>query len=123
VKKSNWSGLLAGLVVAPLAVLGGYVAGTVAAERAIRRRDSVPARLPDAVSAPPVEQPAAPEAPAEEEVSPEVILVLSAAVAAFLGKKARIRGARLVRTAPSSAWTQAGRVYIQASHALGRAGR
>ena len=54
-----------------------------------------------------------------EEVSPEIILVLTAAVAAFLGKRARIRGARLVRTAPSNAWAQQGRVFVQASHNLG----
>ena len=46
-------------------------------------------------------------------------MVLTAAVAAFLGKRARIRGARLVRTAPSSAWAQQGRVFVQASHNLG----
>jgi methylmalonyl-CoA carboxyltransferase large subunit len=50
---------------------------------------------------------------------PEIVMVLTAAVAAFLGKRARIRGTRLVRTAPSSAWAQQGRVFVQASHNLG----
>jgi methylmalonyl-CoA carboxyltransferase large subunit len=45
----------------------------------------------------------------------ELLLVISAAVAAFLGKKAHVRQIRLVGTA---AWTQQGRVTIQASHAL-----
>jgi methylmalonyl-CoA carboxyltransferase 12S subunit len=62
-------------------------------------------------------QPAEPEAVAE--MPPEIVMVLTAAVAAFLGKRARIRGARLVRTAPSSAWAQQGRVFVQASHNLG----
>jgi methylmalonyl-CoA carboxyltransferase 12S subunit len=60
-----------------------------------------------------------PEPQAVEEVSLEIITVLTAAVAAFLGKRARIRGARLVRTAPSNAWAQQGRVFVQASHNLG----
>jgi methylmalonyl-CoA carboxyltransferase large subunit len=54
-----------------------------------------------------------------EEVAPETIMILTAAVAAFLGKRARIRSARLVRAAPSSAWAQQGRVFVQASHNLG----
>jgi methylmalonyl-CoA carboxyltransferase 12S subunit len=45
----------------------------------------------------------------------EVVLVISAAIAAFLGKKAHIRQIRLIG---SGAWAQQGRVTIQASHAL-----
>jgi methylmalonyl-CoA carboxyltransferase large subunit len=48
-------------------------------------------------------------------VSEEVVLVISAAVAAFLGKKPHIRQIRLLG---SAAWAQQGRVTIQASHAL-----
>jgi methylmalonyl-CoA carboxyltransferase large subunit len=68
---------------------------------------------------------AAPSAPApqkergegsrEDGVSEEIVLVISAAVAAFLGKKPRIRQIRLLG---SAAWAQQGRVTIQASHAL-----
>jgi methylmalonyl-CoA carboxyltransferase large subunit len=50
-----------------------------------------------------------------EELSEEIILVLSAAIAAYLGKKAPIRQIRLLR---SDAWAQQGRTTIQASHAL-----
>jgi methylmalonyl-CoA carboxyltransferase 12S subunit len=63
----------------------------------------------------------APAAPAaapkaeSEELSEELVLVLSAAIAAFLGKKPHIRQIRLLGTA---AWAQQGRVMIQASHAL-----
>ncbi len=50
-----------------------------------------------------------------EELSEELLLVLSAAIAAYLGKKAPIRQIRLLR---SDAWAQQGRATIQASHAL-----
>lgn len=50
-----------------------------------------------------------------EPLSDEVVVVLGAAVAAFLGKKARVRGIQLLG---SAAWAQQGRVAIQASHAL-----
>ena len=54
-------------------------------------------------------------APAAEPIPEELVLVISAAIAAFLGKKPRIRQIRLLG---SAAWAQAGRVTIQASHAL-----
>src|SRR5262249_29699476 len=50
-----------------------------------------------------------------EGLSEELVLVLSAAIAGFLGKKPQIRQIRLLGTA---AWAQQGRVLIQASHAL-----
>jgi methylmalonyl-CoA carboxyltransferase 12S subunit len=56
--------------------------------------------------------------PVAEGLSEELVLVIGAAVAAFLGKKAPIRQIRLLGTA---AWAQQGRVTIQASHALSRA--
>jgi methylmalonyl-CoA carboxyltransferase large subunit len=59
---------------------------------------------------------AAPAPPAQAEgVSEEILLVISAAIAAFLGKKPHIRQIRLLGT---TAWSQQGRVTIQASHAL-----
>jgi methylmalonyl-CoA carboxyltransferase large subunit len=48
-------------------------------------------------------------------LSEELVLVISAAIAAFLGKKAHIRQIRLIG---SAVWAQQGRVTIQASHAL-----
>jgi methylmalonyl-CoA carboxyltransferase large subunit len=59
--------------------------------------------------------PAPPPSAEPEGLSEELILVISAAIAAFLGKKPRIRQIRLVGT---TAWSQQGRVTIQASHAL-----
>lgn len=51
---------------------------------------------------------AAPAGPSEDDM-----LVISAAVAAFLGVNARIRQVHLVH---SSAWAQVGRMGVQASH-------
>lgn len=59
--------------------------------------------------------PAAPPAAEADGLSEELLLVLSAAIAAFLGKKPHIRQIRLLG---SVAWAQQGRVTIQASHAL-----
>lgn len=50
-----------------------------------------------------------------EGLSEELVMVISAAIAAFLGKKAHVRAIRLIGT---GAWAQQGRVTIQASHAL-----
>jgi len=54
-------------------------------------------------------------APQPDGVDEELILVISAAIAAFLGKKPHIRQIQLVGHA---AWAQQGRVTIQASHRL-----
>jgi len=59
--------------------------------------------------------PEAPAAPVEPEMSEEVLLAISAAVAAFLGKRAHVRQVRLVS---SMAWAQHGRASIQASHGI-----
>jgi methylmalonyl-CoA carboxyltransferase 12S subunit len=53
--------------------------------------------------------------PQPEEVGEEILLALSAAVAAYLGKRAHIKTVRLLG---STAWAQQGRVSIQASHRL-----
>jgi methylmalonyl-CoA carboxyltransferase large subunit len=62
------------------------------------------------------------EAPPTEEVTPEVLLVIAAAVTAFLGKKVRIRSAKRLQTPYEiiNPWSQQGRVFIQASHSLQR---
>lgn len=48
-------------------------------------------------------------------VSEETLLAISAAVAAYLGKRPHIRAVRLVS---SPGWAQQGRVSIQASHRI-----
>jgi methylmalonyl-CoA carboxyltransferase large subunit len=120
-----------GLLLLPLGILAGWVAGAAMSRRMVRsevqRLESLIESKNGKAAAAPAPAPPAPVVAATvpkppeivEEVSPETIMVLTAAVAAFLGKRARIRGARLVRTAPSSAWAQQGRVFVQASHNLG----
>jgi methylmalonyl-CoA carboxyltransferase large subunit len=87
-------------LTAQLAVLNGHLG-----------RIQFPA-LPG-VAAEPVAAQAAPPEP--EEFSEELLLAISAAVAAYLGKRPRIRAIRLVGT---GAWGQQGRVFVQASHQL-----
>jgi methylmalonyl-CoA carboxyltransferase 12S subunit len=120
------------LLLLPIGIFAGWVAGAAMSRRMVRREvarlesliesknGKAAVALAPAPTAPLVVQPAPPPEPEKvEEVAPEIIMVLTAAVAAFLGKRARIRGARLVRTAPSNAWAQQGRVFVQASHNLG----
>jgi len=54
-------------------------------------------------------------APVKEEVTPEIVLAISAAVAAFLGKRAKIRQIRL---SSQTAWAMQGRATVQASHGI-----
>ncbi len=76
-------------------------------------------RLEKGVKTPPSQVPAAPAkkaAPPQQpkpEITEEELLAVSAALAAFLGVRIRIRQIRLIG---SSAWAQQGRVSIQASH-------
>jgi methylmalonyl-CoA carboxyltransferase large subunit len=55
------------------------------------------------------------EAVAKQEVSADIVLVISAAVAAFLGKRASIRQIRLTGESP---WAMQGRATVQASHGM-----
>jgi hypothetical protein len=53
----------------------------------------------------------------QEEVTPETLVVIAAAVTAFLGKKVRIRSAKLLqKLAVASAWAQQGRAAVHGSH-------
>jgi methylmalonyl-CoA carboxyltransferase 12S subunit len=74
--------------------------------------------VPVAKAGPPTAAPKAPAPPAAKEaLSEEIMLVIAAAVAAFVGKSARIRSARYVHEGMSP-WAQQGRVFVQASHNL-----
>lgn len=125
-------------LIVPLAVVGGWAAGAFTARYLVRReidelralingshapaprQAEAPAVPPAAAEAPPAPAPVE-AAREEEEISAETLSILAAAVAAYLGKRARVRGARLLRTGPqASPWAQQGRVYVQASHALPR---
>lgn len=83
---------------------------------------AVAAPVAEPAPQPVVEQPAAAaEAVKPEPVKPvdeigeDVLLALSAAIAAYLGKRPHIRAVRLLG---SHAWAQQGRVFVQASHQL-----
>ena len=56
------------------------------------------------------------------EVGPEIIAILAASVTAFLGKKVRIRSAKMLQTPYEivNPWAQRGRVFIHASRNLPR---
>jgi len=58
-----------------------------------------------------------------EEVSTDVLVILAAAATTFLGKKVRVRSAKMLQTPYEivNPWSQHGRVFIQASHQLPRA--
>jgi methylmalonyl-CoA carboxyltransferase 12S subunit len=88
--------------------LGRLGERVAALEAAGTKNDRPVSRAP--VTAPLPEQPAAPAG-----LDEELIVIISSAVAAFLGKKPHIRQIRLIG---SAAWAQQGRVTIQASHAL-----
>jgi methylmalonyl-CoA carboxyltransferase large subunit len=135
---------MAAFLLVPLSIAAGIVAGRIAARNAVRAemdelKALLRARNGDMQPAAPAPRPVEPaqaavrepvaalSAPAEavaaapvveEGIRPEVLMVLTAAVAAFLGKKARIRRASLAPMGPQSAWAQQGRVFVQASHIL-----
>jgi methylmalonyl-CoA carboxyltransferase large subunit len=77
-----------------------------------------PAQKDAAESAPataePVQTPPPPEPP-KPELMEEELLAISAALAAYLGVRVRIKQIRLLG---SHSWAQQGRVWIQASHKL-----
>jgi methylmalonyl-CoA carboxyltransferase large subunit len=54
------------------------------------------------------------------EVTPEVLAMIAAAVTAFLGKKVRIRSAKMLQSPYEvvNPWSQQGRVYVPALHYL-----
>ena len=62
----------------------------------------------------------APTVPEKEEITPEMLVVIAAAVTAFLGKKVLIRSAKMLHSTSGiqNPWSQQGRALIQASHNL-----
>lgn len=115
-KKSNSAGSVEGLQQA----LDALAAQLAALNARLEKLEAAGSTAPAAESAvqPAAAQPAA--APAEpvkeaDEFSEELLLVLSAAVAAYLGKRPHIRAIHLHT---SRAWAQQGRVFVQASHQL-----
>jgi hypothetical protein len=56
----------------------------------------------------------------DDEVSAEIMAVIIAAAEEFLGRKVRILSARSLQSPPGmvNAWSQQGRMFVQASHNL-----
>jgi methylmalonyl-CoA carboxyltransferase large subunit len=54
------------------------------------------------------------------EVTPEILVMITAAVTAFLGKKVRLRSAKMLQSPYEvvNPWAQQGRVFLQASRIL-----
>ena len=83
-------------------------------------KKSVPAESTTAAA--PVSSPPTPAVAAREalEITPDILVVLAAAVTAFLGKKVRIRSAKMLQSPYEivNPWAQQGRAIVQASHNL-----
>jgi hypothetical protein len=59
-----------------------------------------------------------------QEVTAETLSVIAAAVTEFLGKKVRIRSARILNsTSAGDRWARLGREIVQTSHNLVQRGR
>jgi methylmalonyl-CoA carboxyltransferase 12S subunit len=95
-------------------VLAELQAQLASLSQRIERLEAAAAPVPAPAPAP-VPAPAAAEKPAAPGITEEEILAVSAALAAYLGVRLRIRQIRLLG---SPAWAQQGRVSIQASHQL-----
>jgi methylmalonyl-CoA carboxyltransferase 12S subunit len=52
----------------------------------------------------------------QQEITPELLMIMSVSIAAYLGKNVRIRRARFISEHGPSSWSQMGRVSIQSSH-------
>ena len=51
----------------------------------------------------------------EELIAPETLMIMSASIAAYLGKNVRIRRARFIADSGPSQWSLQGRMTIQAA--------
>jgi len=51
----------------------------------------------------------------EELIAPETLMIMSAAIAAYLGKNIRIRKARFITESGPSSWSLQGRMTIQSA--------
>ncbi len=81
-----------------------------------KRIEKLESLLAAATKSAPSGEIAAQEPALKREIPHEIILAISAAVAAFLGKRAAIRQIRLTG---ETAWALQGRATVQASHGIG----
>ena len=101
------------LLLARIAELEERIARLEAArDAAVSSLVAAPGARPPAPAPAVAPLPALAPAP-REEVSEEILMVIAASVAAFLGERAHVRQVRLVA---SEAWAQQGRVSVMASH-------
>ncbi len=92
----------------------GWLLGSRTAQRRIDRKF---AELERRMASAPAQAAAVEAAPKkEEELDEETLLILSATIAAYLGKKARIRRVRRINQPGYNPWSQQGRVSIMGSH-------
>jgi hypothetical protein len=108
--------------------LAGFTGALAELEEQVADLTRMMARLRESVASATLPQPsritqnngtvATPPANASEEVSPEMLIVIAAAVTSFLGKKVRIRSAKMLQSPYEivNPWAQQGRATIQASH-------
>ena len=81
----------------------------------VEQLEGAAAKSPSVIPEPPaqfVQEATAPD-PAKPEITEEELIAISAALGAYLGVRVHIRHVRLLS---SGAWSQQGRVSIQASH-------
>jgi methylmalonyl-CoA carboxyltransferase large subunit len=99
--------------------IDGQLSQLADAVKALEARLGEPAAAVVAAPAAPVAA-TAPTVPEKEEITPEMLVVIAAAVTAFLGKKVRIRSAKMLHSTSGiqNPWSQQGRALIQASHNL-----
>jgi methylmalonyl-CoA carboxyltransferase 12S subunit len=95
-------------LVAVIEALRGELRGLVERVAALEQHQAGP----PALTAPTARAPVAAE-PARPEIPEDDLLVIAAAVAAFLGVRAHVRQVRLIQ---SAAWAQVGRATVHASH-------
>lgn len=89
----------------------------------LSKRAAVPVTVPlsaEAGALPDAQQGKVTPFPSKEGVSPEVVVMIAAAVTTFLGKKVRIHSAKRLQSPYEivNPWAQQGRVIVQASHNL-----
>lgn len=48
----------------------------------------------------------------DEKIAPEILMIMSASIAAYLGKNVRIRKARVIKDQGPSAWAMQGRTAL-----------
>lgn len=109
-----------------LGAAGGFLAARATMQKELDEfRKEILARNGRVATAPPPEAPAPAPAPVAEApaaalehppVDEETAMIIAAAVAAYLGKRAAVRRIRVVGHGSGDPWAVSGRISLQASH-------